>query len=153
MLVHEDFLDPTKSNQCVAYIKSLEDASIISDNPPVGHGASFYKLINLLPEIDYFMFWEDDYTLDVPIDLDKLLNLMDKYKNINQISFPKRNILKNKAWFIKKPVLFDDVKLTVSNHWYVSPGIWRYVYIMPYIKKMIKKYPVNAAGQLGFGWH
>jgi hypothetical protein len=153
-IIHEDVINQEKSLECYEFLKNLPNCECKIDNPALGHSASFYWLSDQLPnDIKYFMFWEDDYDLDRDVDLDALTALMDKYQGINQISFPKRDILTDKAGWMKKPVMFDNFKLTVSNHWYVSPGIWRYSFIMPFIEKMKKDNPVISDGTLGFGWH
>jgi hypothetical protein len=154
MIIHEDVIDEEKSKECIHFMKYLSNCDCKVDHPPLGHSASFYWLIDQLPEkTKYFMFWEDDYDLDRDVDLDALVALMDKYNQINQISFPKRHILTEKAGWKKKPVMFDDFKLTVSNHWYVSPAIWRKSFIFPYIEKLKINNPVKKDGTLGFGWH
>lgn len=154
MIIHEDVLNKKKSAECIHFMKYLSNCEFKVNEPALGHTGSFYWLIYRIPEdTKYFMFWEDDYSLDKEVNLDDLLYLMDNNKQINQISFPKRDILTHKANWVKKPVMIEDVKLTVSNHWYVSPGIWRKSFIWPFILKMKENNPVNAAGYRGFGWH
>jgi len=88
--------------------------------------------------------------IESPTDLDVLINLMETHKNINEIVFPKRDIMPDKGDFVKKTVNVDGVFLTVCHHWYVSPAIWRTSFIMPIIEKMRKEYKAPPSG---FGWH
>jgi len=88
--------------------------------------------------------------VELPTNVDLLINLMETHNNINEICFPKRDILPDKPDFNKKPITIDGTNLTVCHHWYISPAIWRTAFIRPYVEKMKKTFRPTPDG---FGWH
>jgi hypothetical protein len=126
--LHEDFLDHEKSTECVAYSNSLKlYEKILADHLSIGHRRSFLQLFDQVSS-EYVIHWEDDYELLKEIDLDFHINVMDKYP-VNQICFPKRDILPDKPNFEKIEVKFDGEIYTTCNHWMVVPSIWRMSYV------------------------
>ena len=89
--------------------------------------------------------------IESPTDLDVLISLMENNAKINQICFPKRDIMPDKPGFLKKEVKFDDTVLTVCQHWYISPAIWRTSFINPIIERTKSTCPDGDADR--FGWH
>lgn len=138
-ILHEDVLDQSASNECINYSNQLNIYRTIGvDYPPLGHRRSFLWLFKHVTE-DYVIHYEDDYILEKPVDLDLLIGIMEKYPDqINQIVFPKRDILPDKPGFSKIEIELDGVTFTTCQHWMMVPAIWR----MSYIKNAIDKLQV-----------
>ena len=131
-LIHEDCLNPDWSKRCMDYIKksSVYTASH-QDKNPIGQGQSLTWLVNQTKS-KYFMNCEDDWELIKPLDLDPLVELMDKDNDINQIAFHKRRISwKRGTTFTKIQVIRNDVPLVTNPHWAFTPALWRASYIVP----------------------
>lgn len=132
-ILHEDMANENLSNLVLDYAKGKFDI-ILFDKPPLGQGFSLDKLVNMV-DTDYFLSWEDDWQIREEIDLDRCVELMNKYNEINQIVWHKRGILHRKQWFEKKEVDFSGNILTTNPHWGFQPGIWRKSFIMKYWKR------------------
>lgn len=126
--LHEDVLDRERSNECVEYSRGLNLYKEIGvSNPPIGHRRSFIWLWDHV-DTDFAIHWEDDYELLKEIDLDFHLEVMRKHP-VNQICFPKRDILPDKPRFQKIEVNYDGEIYTTCNHWMMVPSIWRMSYV------------------------
>jgi hypothetical protein len=92
-IFHEDTLNSERSKECIDYISSLNiNKVLLVDKPAVGQGTSLTKLLNET-KTDYFLNWEDDYTAVREIDLDLVIKILNENKDVNQISFFKRQII------------------------------------------------------------
>jgi hypothetical protein len=132
-ILHEDMAKEELSKEVLDYAKDKFDV-ITFDKPPLGQGFSLDKLVNMV-KTKYFLSWEDDWEIREEIDLDRCVELMNKFPQINQIVWHKRGIMRHKQWFEKKEVNFDGTILTTNPHWGFQPGIWRKSFIMKYWKK------------------
>lgn len=123
--IHEDFLSPERSNQCIHWAKySGVYHTTLKDLPPVGQGASLTKLLDLTSS-KYIFNCEDDFGPVRDVDLDLAVYLMEKGENINQICFNKRQTMTEKPGFQKKEVEIEGHKLTTNPHWALIPALWR----------------------------
>jgi hypothetical protein len=132
-ILHEDIANEKLSNKVLDYAKGKFDI-ILFDKPPLGQGVSLDKLVNMA-KTEYFLSWEDDWEIRQEIDIDRCIELMNKFPQINQIVFHKRKIMGNRYDFIKKEVNFEGNILTTNPHWGFQPGIWRKSFIMKYWKQ------------------
>ncbi|MFA5024990.1 MAG: hypothetical protein WC503_00585 [Candidatus Shapirobacteria bacterium] len=134
-LLHEDKLNEKASAEVMEYAHScgLYDVIRQDEAPMIGHKRSFLWLFSQTIT-KYVIHFEDDYELIKELDLDPIVNLMEKYPDrINQICFSKRDILPDKPGFVKHTEYFDGIPLTTSQHWMMVPSIWR----MSFAKKGI----------------
>jgi hypothetical protein len=129
-ILHEDIIVTEPSKKLIEWAQGKFD--IIKAEPRIGFGPSVSWLWNQVIS-KYFLYWEDDYELVKPLDLDVVVNLMDNNSNINQIAFHKRPIKRERHWFIKKEVCIDGIDLSIGPHWAFTPAIWRNSYIKKYI--------------------
>ena len=132
-VLHEDVFDRDDSDKIIQFAQNNNFAEIKVDDPSVGQGPSVGWILTQI-QSDYFLYWEDDWELIKPIDLDAIINLMETHRNINQISFHKRTIGATNTWFNKKTITLNGIDLTTSMHWTFPPAIWRYDFIKKYIQ-------------------
>lgn len=146
-ILHEDVRDPGQSKVLVKYAEKFFDKVTVT-NPSEGYPRALYKNVHEV-KTPYMLHIEEDWLLLHPLDIDKVLHLMETYKNdINQIVFHKRAIQSEFTNYIKKEVTFGDTILTTGKHWHLLPSIWR----MDYIKKFFKEpFPVQPGS--GAAWH
>jgi hypothetical protein len=146
--LHEDVLNKTASEECVAYSKSLNLYNKIEvSDPAIGQHKSFIQLTKHITS-KYMIHYEDDYELLKELDLDTLINIMEKYPDsINQITFPKRDILPDRPNFVKREIELDGIKFTTAPHWFVQPALWRMSFISPYMQKVYSYNDMNK------DWH
>ena len=137
--LHEDVLNSRLSDECLKYAnESKVFTTIYSDNPPIGQGPSLSMMLDNVAS-EYVIHWEDDYELIQPLDLDMVVKILDENKDVNQICFHKRRIMKEKPGYVKIQVERSGVELTTNPHWAFMPAIWRMSYIMP----KWKSFPMN----------
>ena len=146
-IVHEDAVS-YRSDKCMKYIEDCGVYDIYKqDSPAVGQGNSLFWLLDQIKS-KYILYIEDDWRLLKDIDLNVVIDTMEKHKDVNQICFNKRAIMKKKQWFAKKEVYKNDIALTTNMYWTFIPSLWR----MSYIKDKI---PLNlrhrTGGQLSYG--
>jgi len=131
-LIHEDSLHEEWSKQCTDYINEvgIYDVSKVNQTP-IGQGPSLTWLLEQT-NTPYILNVEDDYELIKPLDLNPLVDLMDKHPGINQIAFHKRRISwKRGNYFTKKQVVRDGVPLVTDPHWAFTPSLFRLSYLKP----------------------
>jgi hypothetical protein len=136
--LNEDFYNEKLSKKVVDYAKHYcSFDKIIEFNPRIGLIGSCMSMLNyaqMYSDCDYVLRLCDDFVFTIDVDLPKLLDIMDKYKDVNQIIFNKRPNNERKGNFIKKEIDFDGQKLTTSPRWSSLNSIWRvdfiYVYFM-----------------------
>jgi hypothetical protein len=132
-ILHEDVIDQKDSDAIVKLAQDNNFDKIKVTDPIGGQGPAVTWLFSQVKS-KYFLFWEDDWELTKPIDLDSIVNLMECHNKVNQISFHKRPIMARNAWFVKKTINLDGVDLTTSMHWTFPPAIWRYDFIKKYFQ-------------------
>ena len=88
-------------------------------------------------ESDLFFHLQDDWVFKEKMDLDPLIALMRKNKDINQIRFNKRTIqsrLKQerggpKGGYLKTNVAIDGIKLVATPYWAMHPSLCRTAFV------------------------
>jgi hypothetical protein len=131
-LIHEDCMNDAWSEECMNYIKNSDTyTGVDQDKNPIGQGQSLTNLINQT-NTPYILNVEDDWELIKPLNLNPLIELMEKHNDINQIAFHKRRISwKRGSVFKKKQIIRDDIPLVTNPHWAFTPALWRSSYIKP----------------------
>lgn len=132
-ILHEDFLINKKSQEILHWAKySGLFFEIHFHKKAIGTGQSLDFLLNRVGEDEFCLNWEDDWDIVQPINLDKALELIKKYKAINQIAWHKREIGAWRHDWKKEEVVYDDMKLTTNPHWAFTPALWRMSFIKKY---------------------
>jgi hypothetical protein len=138
-IVHEDVVDIERQEKF-----NFSECDVVkTDNPPLGQGSSIYWLLEQV-QTDIILNIEDDFRLLKDINLDELTNLMNKHKDINQITFNKRPRMDKKFYFTKKKIERDGIPLTTNMYWTCIPSLWRVDFIKNKISKgYCDRYNIN----------
>jgi len=137
--LHEVFLYPDKSNQCIHWAKYSRIFNNIVKSEPHGQGVSIGNC--LIPcQAKYFIHWEDDHIATRDINLDVCVKILEENKDVNQIAFNKRATMGNIKTWHKKEVIRSNQILTTSPHWRYTPAIWRVDFIQEKWKKWVKSF-------------
>lgn len=131
-ILNEDFVYSGKSSKSVEYAKD-NGFKIYENNPPIGLGKSMKQRI-LECNSPYIFYLQDDWEFERPVELDRLLWIMERNPRVNCITFNKYRNMK-KTDFEDKEIIIDDVKFCLCPGWQFLPGIWRTSFIKPRWKK------------------
>lgn len=141
MYLHEDVV-PGMERESKELVKWARESNlfkkIIVTNPRQGRGPALNKLKPYI-KTDFIFYTEEDFEFMRYINVDKLIDIMEKYKIINQIGFsnrywpiiPKPGCNGDDSYFYE-PREFDDITLLVSERWLWFPSIWRKSFIWKY---------------------
>lgn len=139
--LHEDVVKERRK-ESEKLVKIARDSGVfkkiyISD-PKIGRGPALNMLKKHVTG-KYVFYMEEDWMFVRYVNLDSIIDLMDKYPHINQISWNNRNPKK-----VKKPGgpkgldhfdyitrVFDEHYLMPSERWNWSPSVWRNSFILP----------------------
>ena len=139
-VVNIDVLDPGYLERELAFLKGMGITEIMVNrevvSPGVNHARAVTRLFNSVRS-PFFFFLEDDWLFLRRVDLDPLVNLMERYPFIDHIRFSKEKI-KKRAWLyyvsqeISEDVLrdntqadLDGIPLVKSWGWTFNPGLNR----------------------------
>tara|TARA_B100000287_G_C20576600_1_gene758698 strand:- start:425 stop:1192 length:768 start_codon:yes stop_codon:yes gene_type:complete len=112
------------------YLKNLNELSEKYDNLEIIYTTKgiYYSIKNLIEEVDtdYYLWWEHDWKFVKNMDLNKLVDVMDKYENINYIRFNKRKTVRancdTNLWDVSK---YKEINLTGTTGWSNNPYFGR----------------------------
>lgn len=138
-ILHEDFVFEKESKTLLEQNSHHFD-HVFSHNPAIGLGCS---LDFLLPKVKskYMFYIQDDFFLERPVELDRILWTMDRHPKINLILLNKYRNIRNLGGFGSKEFDFDGLKLFLYNGWSFNPGVWR---ISKVREKWVKSQDVNT---------
>jgi hypothetical protein len=128
-IVHEDCIHKELSNKVMDYVKGSYNI-YESHFPPLGQGDSLSWLMERVSS-KYVLNFEDDFEPIKEIDVDKLVDLMEKHTDINQIAFHKRPIMSQRGDFKKVTIVRDGIDLTTNPHWAFTPSLFRLSFLKP----------------------
>lgn len=122
-ILHEDFIFPEESKKVVNWAKDHFD-EIHTTNPAQGLGKAFS---NMIPKIKskYLLYIQEDWILERPIDVDRIIWTMDNHNELNCITFHKYKIDTTSGGFRCDEYNFSGLELCVYNGWSFLPGVWR----------------------------
>ena len=131
--VYEDVIIKEKSNEVKKFIEKKVDR-YIEINPNKRLGKVFDMLIENIKS-EYYLYLQEDWKFLNEIDLDLLIEIMDKNPKIQQIWFPK--LLQNDTYnnYCFDTVNFDGVYLTKYISWAFLPHIARTSFVKDLWKK------------------
>ena len=132
--LHEDFCNEKRSREIVNWAIDQNCFYTIQSNPRIGLIGSCMKMLDHARQhkIDFVLRLCDDFIFTKNVNIKSLIDIMSENKNVNQIIFNKRPNNSKKGKFIKKEVVFNNQKLTVSPRWSSLNSIWRVDFIYPY---------------------
>ena len=122
-ILNEDFVFLEESQKVIKSSKELGFDLTFSRNPKIGLSYSMDHILKKVVKTPYIIYLQDDWEFERPVELDKIIYIMEKNKNINCVTFNKHKNIKGLG--NKREVDYDGVKLCVSNMWPFLPGIWR----------------------------
>lgn len=113
-------------------------ADVKISDPRIGRGPALNYLKQFV-QSKYVWYMEEDFDFIKSISLDKLIDLMDKHENINQIAFNFRSLPKipkpggpnGQEYFLCENRKFSGHTLHVSERWTWQPALWRTSWVMP----------------------
>lgn len=133
--VHEDFVFPEQSEKVMKYLDGLkafgEIHNIYHHTQPIGLGPVMNEHIMTRSKSKYMFYIQEDWQFEMPIDIDRILWVMDQNPKINCIFFNKQinNKVINKQ---EQPEYeYSGMKMCLYHAWPFLPGIWR----MDFVKK------------------
>ena len=124
-LIHEDFIYRAKSNQSVKFAENNGFDVIAKHEPYWGLGFAMDYMFKIHIEADYIFYLQDDFEFERPVELDRILWVMERNKKINCITFNKYRNMKPNPPFVDKEYDYDGLKLCIYPGWQFIPGVWR----------------------------
>lgn len=126
-----------ESNSLVQWAKKSNIfKKIFVNNPNEGRGSALNRMRKFAEGYKYIFYLEDDWEFLRYINVNSILNLMDKHEDINQIGFhnrhQKRIFTSYQFHYNYKDYNIDGHDLILSERWGFSPSIWRTSFILPH---------------------
>jgi hypothetical protein len=151
--MHEDFVFPKQSIKLVNKVLGKYPEIILdTDEPPKGLGWTLeHYLFNRL-NTKYVLYLQEDWLFERPIDIDKLVWIMDQNADINLIFF---NKIRNNGSINRQKqeqVDYNGEKFCVYHSWTMLPGIWRVDFVKKHWPKGAHFKPESVFTQR-FGTH
>lgn len=126
-VLNEDVVDKELSQELLywAHSDNRFDKIFIND-PPTFQSKGICRMLKYAIDIGakYYFNFEDDWIFDQPVNIDKIIELMENNIGINQVAFHKR-IPIDRNDFNKWELKVDGIDLITNIHWTVIPSIWR----------------------------
>lgn len=141
-ILNEDFVIKKESEKLVKWAKNsgyFKQEDIYCHQKPLGLDNVIIKLIDKV-KTPYYIYLQDDWILERPLEIDKVMYIMDKIPNINNILFYKYKVphminkIKLKEYYFKQ---FPQY-LTMYFSWEFIPHIARTSFVKPIIKEAMK---------------
>jgi len=123
-ILHEDCINIENSKESIKWAEKNGFSAVIIDLKPIGLGLSIDKLISKV-KTPYALYIQDDWELERPVELDRILWVMDDVKNINHVLFGKMKLRQKTGDFLHENEVFQGLDLTLNNSWHLNPAIWR----------------------------
>lgn len=144
-VLNEDVVEKGLSQELLYWAHSSHrfDKIFVND-PPTCQSEGIRRMLKCAIDIgaEYYFNFEDDWIFDQPVNIDKIIELMENNPGINQIAFHKR-IPVDRTDFKKWELRVDGVNLITNIHWTVIPSIWRVSYAKRFVD--VKIMPTNNA--------
>ena len=151
--LHEDVV-PGMVEQSIELSTWAKDSGIFTNvytsNPRIGRGHALNKL-RQHANSKYVWYLEEDWDFIEDVDLDSILETMDRYGHINQVGFFYMNIdsvRKPKpdaadAHYVFGRREFDGHVMFVAERWNWCPAIWRKDFVVQTNNWQFEKYKAN----------
>ena len=143
VFVHEDFVFPAQSKQVMGYLQELKDKNEIhgfySHKPPIGLGRAMNYMFNNYIKADYMLYFQEDWQVERPIDIDQLIHVMDENPAVNLIFF---NKIRNTKTLNKAPQpqhTYSGVDMCLYHSWTFLPGLWRMDFVRKHWRVRIER--------------
>jgi len=144
-ILHEDFVIPKESEKVIKWAENQKDIfkpeNIHYHNPPLGLIGTTSYTLNLV-KTPFFFNLQDDWIFERPIEIDRILRLMENVDDINLIVFAKHRIPKYKSNIklteFKFPEIDSGITLSQYSTWSFIPAIWRSSFSIPICLKAMK---------------
>lgn len=144
-ILHEDFVFPKESEKVIIWAEAQKDIFNKKDihwhNPPIGL-IDVTSYVLKLVETPFFFNLQDDWVFERPIEVDRILRLMEKINDLNLIVFAKHKIPKVKSGVKLHEFTFPKVDkgivLTQYYTWSFIPAIWRTNFSRPICLRAMK---------------
>lgn len=125
--VHEDFVLPDKSREVEKYVKNQPDIhDFYKSESRVGLGRVLTRFLKGPAfKSKYVLYLQEDWEFERPIDIDKIIWIMDQNPKMNLVFF---NKIRNNAVINKQRQTqhtFSGYPFCLYHSWTFLPGIWR----------------------------
>lgn len=124
-MLHEDFVfyDESCISLKIAAINGFN--RIQSHNPKIGLGRAMDYMFKNHVRSKYFVYLQDDWEFERPIELDRIIYTMDNNPEINLVIFSHYKNVRPDLEFKSQECDFDGLKLCSYNGWSFACGVWR----------------------------
>lgn len=123
-MLHEDFVFNEESIKSVKWANDSKIFNIIEQSNGIGLGKAISKMIKYF-DTEYMFYLQDDWELERPVELDRIVWTMENHKKINNVILPKMKIPAKMNKIEQLPFNYDGLDLALTNGWFLNPGIWR----------------------------
>lgn len=138
-ILNEDFVFPNESEKLVEWARKsgyFKEEDIIINRKPLGLEKA---LLNLMDRVKtpFCFHMQDDWVFERPIELDKVMYIMENIKEVNNILFYKARVPIVKDSVLMREYYFAQFPqfLTLDYSWELMPGVWRTSFAKPMIKE------------------
>jgi len=122
VLFHEDAIYPGDSMESMKFAED-NNFEVSYHVPNIGLAPAMTKMFQKV-ETGFIFYLQDDFEFERPVELDRILWVMNKYNDINCITFNKRRN-RNDANVLN----FSGLKVYKREFWSWNPGVWRMSYV------------------------
>lgn len=144
IVYHEDFVFPKESEKVIDYLNSqniIDIDEIYQHNPSIGLGMAMNDMLKNKIKSKYMFYLQEDWMFERPIDLDRILWVMDRNTEINLIFFNKTKNWGRLNEASQPQYTYDDLDMCLYHSWTFLPGIWRMDFVMKHWANSRKERP------------
>jgi hypothetical protein len=132
--VHEDFVFQNESRQVMNYLSVLQRNNkiqgVYSHNPAIGLGPAMDFMFKKHIKSNYMLYFQEDWQVERPIDVDQLIWVMDNNPEVNLIAFNKTHNTRKLNKALQPEYTYGGVDMCLYHSWTFLPGLWR----MPFVR-------------------
>lgn len=132
--VHEDFVFNNPSTKVVEYVNELQNRGEIdvldTDRPAIGLAETLNRYLAKRLEAKYVFYLQEDWEFERPVDIDRIVYVMDRNPHINLIFFNKIKNVGSINHQQQRPETYDGLDLCLYHSWAFLPGIWRREFVV-----------------------
>jgi hypothetical protein len=129
---HEDWVFPEESKKVEEVVRNLiPDVHYFQHKPRVGLGPAMDYMIKQHIKSKYMFYLQEDWEFEQPVDIDRILWMMDRNDDVNLVFFNKYITYKSINKFPQEHCRKDNVDLCLYPAWTFMPGLWRMPFVRP----------------------
>jgi len=122
-MLHEDFVFYGQSTMSLGIADTKGFDVIVKHEPKIGLGRAMDYMFKNHIKSKYFVYLQDDWEFERPIELDRIIWTMEQYPQINLVFFSHYKNVRPEV--NSKEYDFNGLKLCSYNGWSFNCGVWR----------------------------